>query len=95
MFIAGMLYFVVFFGTLLRKKTEVAMLDLPESEAYLDEKRVPFLDRFKPWLVIMAVVLLLAYVPALYGVYKNAAPKAPPYQINNPIPDTLTFAKKR
>ncbi len=89
-----MLYFIVFFGTLARKRTEIPMLALPESEVYLDEKRVPFLDKFKPWLAIMAFVLLLAYVPAAYQINKNNAPKAPPYQINNPSPDTLTVSKK-
>ncbi len=94
MFVAGMFYFVVFFGTLLRKKTEESILALPESENLHFEKRVPLLDKFKPWLVVMVVVLLLAYVPALWGIYKNNAPKAPPYQINNPIPDTVMVLKK-
>ena len=95
MFIAGMIYFVVFFGTLLRKRTEVPLLDLPVSESYLVEKRIPFLDKFKPWLMIMGVVLALAYVPPLYGIYKNAAPKAPPFQVSNPIAHTLMVYKKR
>ena len=90
MFLAGMLYFVVFFGTLLRKKTESSLLELPETENLYEEKRVPILDRFKPWLIVMVVILLLAYGPALWGVYKNNAPKAPPYQVGNPIPDTTS-----
>ena len=94
MFIAGMLYFMVFFGTLLRKKTEVAVLNLPESESLHNEKRIPFFDKFKPWLVMMAVVLVLAYVPPLYTIYQNAAPKAPPFQVGSPSPDTLNVIKK-
>ena len=94
MFVAGMLYFVVFFGTLIRKKTEVSLLDLPESETYHIEKRVPIFDKFKPWLIIMVVVLLLAYVPALWGISNNNAPKALPYKVDNPMPDTTNTLNK-
>ena len=93
MFVAGMLYFIVFFGTLIRKRTEDVKLELPESETYHIEKRIPLFDKFKPWLVIMAVVLLLAYVPALWEIYKNNAPKAPPFEINNPVPVTTSVIK--
>jgi cytochrome c oxidase subunit 1 len=94
MFIAGLLYFIVFFGTLARKRTGDTALSLPESEVYLREKRIPFLDKFKPWLVIMGVVLLLAYVPPLWRISNTAAPKAPPFQVNNPIADTTAVLLK-
>jgi cytochrome c oxidase subunit I len=86
MFVAGMLFIVVFFGTILRRKTTEGVLDIPVSEAYHDEKRVPLFDRFKPWIVTMVIILLLAYVPALLNVNKNSGPKAPPFQIDNPMP---------
>jgi len=86
MFIAGMLFLVVFFGTILRKKSVEGKLEIPVSEAYHDEKRIPIFDRFKPWIVTMIIVLLLAYVPALLNVNKNSGPKAPPYNIDNPVP---------
>jgi cytochrome c oxidase subunit 1 len=86
MFIAGMLFIVVFFGTIMRKKSVEGSLDIPVAEAYHDEKRVPLFDRFKPWLVTMVVVLLLAYVPALVNVDKNNGPKAPRYNTDNPVP---------
>jgi cytochrome c oxidase subunit 1 len=56
MFIAGMLFLVVFFGTMLKKRTEEAVLELPESETLHNEKRIPLFDSFKPWLVAMGVV---------------------------------------
>lgn len=90
MFVAGMLYFVVFFGTLVRKGTEEANLVFPEGEVYLIEKRIPFLDKFKPWLVIMGVVLFLAYAPPLWRIYNTKAPQAPPYQVTSPIADTTS-----
>lgn len=86
MFVAGMLYVVIFFGTMLSKKTETAALDIPVSEAYHDEKRIPLFDKFKPWLVTMIIILLLAYVPALMNINKNIGPKAPRFNIDNPLP---------
>lgn len=88
MFIAGMLFIVVFFGTIFRKKSTEGQLDVPVSEAYHDEKRIPLFDRFKPWIVTMVIILLLAYIPALLNVNKNSGPKAPPFNPNNPVPIT-------
>jgi len=86
MFIAGMLFIVVFFGTMFRKRSEEAVLDFPVSEAYHDEKRIPLFDKFKPWLVIMAIILVIAYVPAFMNVNKNTGPKAPAFTPDNPVP---------
>ena len=86
MFIAGLLYFIVFFGTMLSKRREEAVLEFPVSEAYHDEPRVPLFDTFKPWIVTMAVVLLIAYVPALMNVFKNTGPDAPGFTPDNPVP---------
>jgi cytochrome c oxidase subunit I len=92
MFIAGMLFIVVFFGTMLRKKEAESVLDLPVSEAYHDEKRVPLFDKFKPWLVAMAIILLIAYVPALMDANKNTSVGAPRFENDNPMP--IENAKK-
>jgi len=86
MFIAGMFFIIVFFGTMMRKKKEEGVLEIPVSEAYHDEKRIPLFDKFKPWLVTMAVILVIAYVPAFMNVMKNSGPKAPRYNIDNPVP---------
>lgn len=90
MFIAGVLFFVVFFGTMFKKKTEEAVLEIPVSEAYHDERRVPLFDRFKPWLVTMAVILVLAYTPALIDATKNPGPGAPRFTPDNPVPQETT-----
>jgi cytochrome c oxidase subunit 1 len=86
MTISGLLYFIVFFGTLFSKKTEESILEFPESESYHEEKRVALLDSFKPWLVIMAIIILIAYVPAILNVEKNSGPGAPTFLPNNPTP---------
>lgn len=86
MFTAGMLFIVIFFGTILSKKKETGELNIPVSEAYHDEKRVPVFDKFKPWIIAMIIILVLAYVPALLNVQKNSGPGAPRFNIDNPIP---------
>lgn len=86
MFVAGMMYIIIFFGTILRKKKEEGMLEIPVSEAYHDEKRVPLFDKFKPWIVTMIIIILLAYIPALMNVNKNSGPGSPRYNIDNPVP---------
>ena len=54
---AALLFFIVFFGTMFSKKTQTGGLDLPVSEALHDEKRIPLFDTFKPWLVIMGIII--------------------------------------
>lgn len=85
MFIAGVLFFIVFFGTMLSKKKEEGVLVLPVSEILHDERRIPLFDKFKPWLVTMAVILVLAYTPALIDAVKNTGPGAPRFTPDNPV----------
>lgn len=86
MFVAGMLFIVVFFGTMLRKKEYEPVLDLPVSEIYHDEKRIPLFDTFKPWLVGMVVIIIIAYTPALINATKNPGANAPRFAPDNPMP---------
>ena len=86
MFIAGVLFFIVFFGTMLSKKTEESSLTLPVSEALHDEKRIPLFDQFKPWLVTMEVILVISYTPALINANNNPGPGAPRFTPDNPVP---------
>ena len=85
MFVAGILYFLVFFGTIFRKSARKGSLEFPVSEAYHDEPRIALLDQFKPWIIAMIIILLLAYIPALMNVNSNTGPKAPPFDPDNPI----------
>ena len=86
MFIAGMLFLVVFFGTMMRKSKEEGVLEFPVSETVHNEKLVPLFNTFKPWLVTMAVVLAIAYVPAFMDATKNPGPGAPRFSPDNPMP---------
>lgn len=94
MFLAGIFFIIVFFGTVLSKRTGEPVLEIPVSEAYHDERRVPLFDKFKPWLIAMVVILLLAYVPALLNVNKNSGPGSPRYNIDNPLPIEPGVMKK-
>lgn len=86
MFVAGMMFLVVFFGTMLKKRSEEGLLQFPVSEALHDEKRIPLFDKFKPWLVAMVVILLITYVPAFIDATKNPGPGAPRFTPDNPVP---------
>ena len=78
-----------FFGTIIRRRHAEGILVLPESEAFHDEQRVPLFDRFKPWLVAMAAIIIIAYVPAIMDANKTTGPKAPRFAPENPVPEKI------
>lgn len=86
MFIAGFLYFIVFFGTFFRKKTMASVIDLPVSDSYHEDKRIPLFDTFRPWVALMVLILLLTYIPAISDALNNTGRKAPPYLPADPTP---------
>lgn len=86
MFIAGMLFLVVFFGTMLRKRSTDGELVFPVSEVLHDEKPIPLFNTFKPWLVALAVILCIAYIPAFIDATKNPGPGAPQFLPESPVP---------
>jgi cytochrome c oxidase subunit 1 len=95
MFVAGLLFFIVFFGTILRKKDHEGVLELPVSEALHDEPRIALFDKFKPWLVTMGVILVLAYTPALMNALKNTGPGAPRFTPDNPVPAEIISSTRK
>ena len=86
MFSAAGLFFIVLIRTVMSRRVATQNVEFPEYAVLHDEKRIPFLDRFKPWLVIMIVVILLAYLPAISNVLNLTGAKAPPYDPQNPTP---------
>lgn len=86
MFIAGVMFLSSFFMTLFSKKISESKLDFPVSESLHVEKRIGIIDRFGPWLIVMFVLILLAYVPALMDVFKYSGPGSPAFLPDNPIP---------
>src|SRR5262249_19774778 len=86
MTVSGLLYFIVFFGTLFSEKKATAALSFPETTSYHEERRIGFFDTFKPWLVMMVVIILIAYIPAIIEVMQNSGPSAPTFLPSNPTP---------
>lgn len=88
MFISMVIYFVIFFGTLLSKSSkEENSIHFPTAQA-LHEYNSPkgALDSFKPWLAILIVLILIAYIPTLKDVSKATFQNSPPYVPEIPIP---------
>ncbi len=83
---AALLYFISFFATLFAKKTTNEMLELPVAEPLHQESHVSILHKFTPWLLVMVIVIILAYIPALLDIKKYVGPSAPPYLPTNPLP---------
>ncbi len=86
MTLAFVLYFISFFSMLFSKTKSVGSLVFPVSDAYHDEPRIALLDGFKPWLVLMIIVILIAYIPAIMDVLNYIGPEALPYVPENPLP---------
>ena len=87
MFTAMVLFFIVFFATLLRKKTNESVLDLPVSEPLHDED-VPAVQSFRPWLVAAAILLIVAYTAPFLELAKGNYKGAPPYNPGNPVAES-------
>ncbi|MDH3651771.1 MAG: hypothetical protein OEQ53_18955, partial [Saprospiraceae bacterium] len=86
MFASACLYFMTLFHTLFSKKTEEGALEFPPYEVLHDEPKIALLDNFRPWLALMGVIILLAYLPALSNVFEYTGANSPPYDPENPIP---------
>ncbi len=87
LFTAGLIYFIVVFGTLFAKKTEEEALEFPTSDVIEQEDRIPVLDTFKTWLIVLILLIIIGYTPAVKDALDNAYYEAPRYKIDNPMPD--------
>ena len=85
MTIAAVMFFVVFFATLLGKRQKQGALEMIVSEPYHDE-RVPAVQSFTPWLAGAALLLVIAYAPPITQTIRSNFPGAPPYSQDNPRP---------
>lgn len=84
MFISMFFYFVIFFSTLFSKKTSEADLYIPTAQS-LDDAGTSF-SSFKPWIAILIVLILVAYIPTFYDLSKATFGGAPPYSPELPVP---------
>jgi len=86
MFTSAAMYFAVVLRTVFSKRVEEPCLEFPAYEVLHDEPRIPLLDKFKPWLLVMIAVIVLAYAPAILNALSLTGAKAPPYAPDNPAP---------
>ncbi len=86
LFAAAGLFFIVLIDLLLAKKTKESYISFPTYRTVHQEKVIPFLNSFKPWIAIMFLLILVAYVPAIFNVMKYTGREAPPYAPQNPTP---------
>ena len=90
MFLAVLVFFFVFFGTIFRKSTKESELDFPITEAYHDEKRIGAVKNLTPWIIAAVILILIAYIPAIKQAIENPAGKSPPYGPASPVPIEMT-----
>ena len=86
LFASAGLFFIVLIDLLFTKKTKESVLSFPAYEVLHDEKRIPLLDSFKPWVVIMIFVILVAYIPVFRDIANLTGPGAKPFSPDNPTP---------
>ena len=86
MTVSFILYCISFIATLAGKKVAEPSIEFPAAEPLHEEKPIKLLQTFKPWLAIMVIVILLAYLPALLDAFKFTGRGAPPYSPDNPTP---------
>lgn len=86
MTIACIAFFIVFFRTLFSAKQFESSISFPTSEAYHDEKKIRFVDKFTPWIIVAVIIILIAYIPAIMEAINNPAGGALPFEPHNPVP---------
>lgn len=63
--ISGLLFYVNMVGTVAQKKRATEPIEMPVAEPYHDDPTPAWLDRWRPWLVAAAVLILISYGPVL------------------------------
>ncbi len=87
MFLSTLLFFINFFAALFSKPQEQpGNVRFPTAEPYHDEQ-VRWVENFKPWIAVMVLAILIAYVPPLYQIITGKQEKAVPYYPWSPAPE--------
>ena len=85
MAIAALMFFIVFFTTLLSRSTKPGALELVVSEPYHDEQ-VRGVQTFTPWLAGAALLLIIAYTPPIAQTLRSNFPGARAFTPDRPTP---------
>lgn len=86
LFTAAGLYFIALFATAVSKKVKEDVLKFPVSEPLHDEPFIGIFNRFLPWIILMLIIILISYGPALMNVFEFTGPGSPPFDPGNPSP---------
>jgi len=86
MFISGALYFLVYFSTLFSLKSTEEGIQFPDMAVVHKERRIRLLENFTPWIILMIIVILIAYIPAFLNVFDFTGPEAPGFSPADPTP---------
>jgi len=79
--VSGVLFFTVLIMTALRGQPAAeGEVDVPLAEPLEDEAVPTYLDRFRPWVIGAAVLVLLAYGPAVVQLVSVANPVSPGFR---------------
>jgi cytochrome c oxidase subunit 1 len=85
MTISMIIFFCIFFALIFKKtRGEGGNLSFPTAEAYHDEK-MPWLQSFRPWLVVMLLAVIFAYVPPIYEIVTGTTKSVPAYVPDSPV----------
>ena len=81
---AMLLFFIVFFATLLSPAEQPVSLRFPTSEA-LHDGSGRFVLNFRPWVIAAVVLLAIAYIPPIYEVVSGPTQSVPAYEPSSPV----------
>ncbi len=84
MFIAMLLYFIVFFATLAKAKSADGALELPVSELIQDED-VAAVQSLRPWLIGAIILLVVAYTAPFVELARGRYEGTPGYSPASPV----------
>ena len=84
--IAAICYLIVFWGSLLRKPQYNSIAYFPSAEPFHRSLKWKWLRTFKPWLILLTILIAVAYVPALIDVLQTTYGGSLPFAPNSPLP---------
>lgn len=79
--VSGILFYLNMVGTVLSKKTLTEPIEMPVAEPYHPAPTPAWLDRWRGWLVVTVVLVLVAYGPALIGLISNLNSNSPGFKL--------------
>lgn len=85
MTLAMVVYFGVFFSTLLAPARQTTEVRFPTAEPLRSED-LGVTQNFTPWVVVAVIFVVIAYAPPLIEVLGGSTVPAPPYEPFSPVP---------